>query len=90
MDLVEHELAGYPRLGSVEFARLPLKRHHHLLHHLVEKHSRQLRMQQWTELERDLRKNKNIQSLLPNKNYIYIYLFIYSFIYLLGNNPHPK
>ena len=54
VDLVEHELARDAGLGAVQRAGAALEGRHHLLHHLVEEHVGQLRVEQGAELEGDL------------------------------------
>lgn len=58
VNLVEHELAGNGSLGTVELVRAALERRHHLLHHLVEEDRGQLRVQQGTELEGNLERER--------------------------------
>lgn len=53
MDLVEHELAGDPRLGAVNLGGPTLERRDHLLHHLVEEDVGELRVDERAELEGD-------------------------------------
>lgn len=54
VDFLEHQLAGDGRLGTVYFAGATLKRWNHLLHHLVKEDMSELRVEEGTELERDL------------------------------------
>ena len=56
VNLVEHELARDGRLCAVYLGGAALERRHHLLHHLVEEDVSELRVDEGTELEGDLRR----------------------------------
>lgn len=62
VNFVEHQLAGDGRLCTVNFGGATLKRWNHLFHHLIEEDMSQLRVQERTKLERDLRRKKDVGS----------------------------
>lgn len=56
VDFLEHQLTRDGRLCAVYFGRTTLKCWNHLLHHLVKEDMSKLRVEEGTELERDLRR----------------------------------
>lgn len=58
MHFMEHEFSGDASFRAVEFPGSAPERCHHLLHHLIEEHGGELRVQNRAELEWDLGKGK--------------------------------
>lgn len=62
VNFVEHQLARDGRLCTVNFGSTVLKCCNHLFHHLIEEDMSELRVQEGTKLERDLRRKKEVGS----------------------------
>lgn len=60
VNFVEHQLTRDGRLCTVYIGSTTLERWHHLLHHLIEEDVSELRVEERAELERDLRRKKEV------------------------------